>query len=62
MNRLGESVKKYSIKSKTVNASGIEITAEIRISDSDTSFVNDISSLVGVTDATLVSYNGEYMS
>ena len=62
MNRLGESVNKYSIKSNTVNASGIEITAEIRISDSDTSFVNDISSLVGVTDATLVSYNGEYMS
>lgn len=50
------------IKAKTVSASGIELTAELRTKNASTEFVNQISRLAGVTNATLVSYNGEYLS
>ncbi|MBR5337876.1 MAG: DUF4956 domain-containing protein [Lachnospiraceae bacterium] len=59
---IAKSVEKYIIKSKTVNASGIELTAEIRVKDAATSFVNRINEIGGVSGATLVTYNGEYMS
>ncbi len=62
MSVLDKSVKHYVVKSKTVNASGIELTAELRTKDATTSFVNRITDLQGVEHATLVSYNGEYMS
>ncbi|MBO7355037.1 MAG: DUF4956 domain-containing protein [Lachnospiraceae bacterium] len=57
-----DSVSRFIVKSKTVNASGIELTAEIRINDSATGFVNGISAIEGVSGATLVTFNGEYMS
>lgn len=57
-----EAVKKFVIKSKTVNAGGIELTAEIRLKDAATSFVNRFHDIDGVSNVTLVSYNGEYMS
>lgn len=60
--RLEESVKNYNIKSKTVGIGGIELTVEIRLNESRTQFINDLSSMEGVRHATLVSYNGEYMS
>ena len=59
---LGTGVEHFTIKSKTVNASGIEMTAELRTKDATTAFVNRITELSGVSNATLVSYNGEYMS
>lgn len=59
---IGKSVAKYIVKSKTVNASGIELTAEIRVKDDVTSFVNRVNEVGGVSGATLVTYNGEYMS
>lgn len=57
-----EAVKKHAVKSKTVNAQGIEFTAEIRMKDGETAFVNRLNGIAGVENATLVSYNGEYMS
>lgn len=57
-----ESVNKSIIKSKTVNAGGIELTAEIRVKDAATDFVNRINDITGVSGATLVTYNGDYMS
>ena len=57
-----EAVKKYAVKSQTVNAQGIEFTAEIRMKDGETAFVNRLNEIAGVENATLVSYNGEYMS
>lgn len=57
-----EAVKKNAVKSKTVNAQGIEFTAEIRMKDGETAFVNRLNGIAGVENATLVSYNGEYMS
>lgn len=59
---LGQDVGHYIIKSKTVNAAGIELTAELRAKDENMVFVNRVSGIPGVENATLVSYNGEYMS
>lgn len=50
------------VKSKTINVAGIELTAELRTKDASTSFVNRISEIQDVDNATLVSYNGEYMA
>ena len=50
------------VKTKTVNRNGIELTAELRIKKDDTAFVNRVMELPGISDAALVSYNGEYMS
>ena len=60
--QIGKSVKRYNVKSKTVNGGGIELTLEIRLADSATQFVNDLNAMDGVEYATLVSYNGEYMA
>ena len=57
-----KSVDKFLVKAKTVNDSGVELTAEVRVKDAATSFVNRINEIGGVSGATLVSYNGEYMS
>jgi uncharacterized membrane protein YhiD involved in acid resistance len=55
-------MKKYVVKSKTVSAqNGIELTLEIRLKDTTTSFVNEISRVNGVSNVVMVSYNGEYM-
>ena len=57
-----KSVDKFLVKAKTVNTSGIELTAEVRVKDDSTSFVNRVNELEGVSGVTLVSYNGEYVS
>ena len=59
---IGKSVGKYMVKSKSVNASGIELTTDVRIKNNSTDFVNRVNELTGVSAATLVSYNGEYMA
>ena len=56
------SVSKYIVKSKTVNTAGIELTAEIRVKDTATDFVNRVNEVEGVSGVTLVTFNGEYMS
>ena len=62
MSVIEKAVDKYVIKSKTVNNTGIELTAEIRVKDDSTDFVNSINEVNGVSGATLVTFNGEYMS
>ena len=56
------SSSRFVIKSKTVNAAGIELTAEVRVREAETAFVNRVSDLPDVTNASLVSYNGDYMA
>lgn len=60
--QIRESAKKSLLKSKTVNKSGIELTYEVRLKEEESGFINKISESSGVANATLVSYNGEYMS
>lgn len=59
---VAKSVEKHITKSKTVNQAGIELTLEVRIKDSETAFVNQLNQIAGVSGATLVTFNGEYMS
>lgn len=59
---LEQNVRRYVVKSKTVSSSGVELTAELRAKDTSTAFVNRLNDLQGVENATLVSYNGEYLS
>ena len=58
---VGNEVKKYVVKSKSVSKAGMELTLEIRLKDMTTRFINEISDMEGVNNAVLVSYNGEYM-
>lgn len=53
---------KYLLKSKTVTKRGLELAYEIRLKDKEAYAVNKLMGLEGVDNATLVSYNGEYMS
>ncbi len=62
MSIIKKSVDKYVVKSKTVNEAGIELTAEIRVKDAATDFVNRVNEVSGVSGATLVTFNGEYMA
>lgn len=62
LNLIEKNVDKYIVKSKTVNDSGIELTAEIRVKNAATDFVNRVNDIKGVSGATLVTYNGDYMS
>lgn len=61
-NLIKAEAKKSLLKSKSVNKLGVELTYEVRIKEENTGFVNKISACEGVTNAVLVSYNGEYMS
>ena len=61
-NELGNYVKRYVVKSKTVSKAGVEVTVEVRLQDMTTEFVNRIANVQGVSNAVLVSYNGNYMS
>lgn len=61
MDFLKKEVKRCTVKSKTVQRSMIEVTAEIRMKSEDTWFINTISGMDGVKSAVLVSYNGDYM-
>ena len=47
------------LKTKTVVKGSIEATWEVRVKNGDTSFVQKIAELDGVSNATLVSYNGD---
>lgn len=62
MKIVDENAAKTVVKAKTVSKSGIELSVEVRLKDPSTSFINRLCKIDGVTDATLVSYSGEYMS
>lgn len=60
MSMIKGKTKKSLIKSKTVSRNGIELTVEVRLLDMSAKLVNELLSINGVANATLVSYNGEY--
>ena len=62
LNLIEKSVAKYIVKSKAVSPAGVELTAEVRVKEGATSFVNRINEIAGVSGATLVSFNGEYLA
>ncbi len=50
----------YIVKAKSVTTEGIDLTIELRLSGSETAFVNAVQKTNNVSSAVLVSYNGEY--
>ncbi len=61
-NIINNSTKKSLEKAKTINKSNIELTYEVRLKKGDSSVINKLYDVDSVLNATLVSYNGEYMS
>lgn len=51
---------KYFIKSKTLRKDKTELAIEVFCKNNDTFFMEKIRALDGVTDSTLIQYNGEY--
>lgn len=60
--QIKNSVNKSAVKSKTVSKNGIELTMEVTLKDEATEFINRLYALDGISNAILVSYNGEYMA
>ena len=53
--------KKLNVKSKTITGGeDIEIVYEVRVSTTNTAFVNDLLKFNGVSSAVMVSYDGNY--
>ena len=61
MKYLMKHTRRCSVKSKTAQKGSVELNLEVRLKDSDTDFVNELSEIDGVRSAVLVSYNGDYM-
>ena len=61
MQYIDTQVERCQVKSKSAQAGLVEVNMEVRLKDSDTDFINTLSSMKGVNSAVLVSYNGEYM-
>lgn len=60
--QIGNLVKRYNVKQKTVTPGNIEMTLEVRLREQEGHFVNRISELGGVKNAVLISYNGDYVA
>lgn len=58
---LKTSVKKMALKSKAVSKNNIELNFEIRLKSNDTSFINVLSDIEGISNVILVSYDGDYL-
>ena len=61
MKYINDQVERCQVKSKSAQAGLVEINMEVRLKDTNTDFVNALSSMDGVNSAVLVSYNGDYM-
>ena len=51
---------KYVIKSKTMRGEKAEMALEVFCKDSNLFFAEQIRNIDGVSDVTLIQYNGEY--
>ncbi len=57
---VARSTSMHIVKAKSVTTEGIDLTIELRLEGSETSFVNAVQRTNNVSSAVLVSYNGEY--
>ena len=57
---LSQQTKKHVIKAKSVTKEVVELTVEVRITEPSSQFVNGLLEIEGVSNATLVSYSGDY--
>ena len=61
LDALRQHTRRCVIKSKTARKGSVELNLDVRLRDSSTDFVNELSEIDGVQSAVLVSYNGDYM-
>lgn len=59
VNSTVEKIPNKKLKTKTVTRDMVEVTWEIRVEHDDTTFMQDLVEIDGVSNATLVSFNGE---
>ena len=58
---LQKHTRRCAIKSKTARKGAVELNLEVRLRNTDTDFINQLTEIDGVQSAVLVSYNGDYM-
>jgi hypothetical protein len=58
---LETNIRKLVLKSKSVRNGEIELHYEVRLKDSETSFLSSVADTEGVQDVVLVSYKGDYV-
>ena len=58
---LRQHTRRCTVKSKTARKGAVELNMEVRLRDTNTAFINELSEMDGVQSAVLVSYNGDYM-
>ncbi len=58
---LRQHTRRCTVKSKTARKGAVELNLEVRLRDTNTDFINELSEMDGVQSAVLVSYNGDYM-
>ena len=61
LDALRQHTRRCTVKSKTARKGAVELNLEVRLRDTDTDFINELSEMEGVRSAVLVSYNGDYM-
>lgn len=54
--------QRFSLKSKTIAPTGLEVTYELRLKDGASRLVNEIAAIKGVQSAVLIAYNGDYVA
>ncbi len=62
VNGLLRRIPDINIKSKTVSASGVELTIELRLRESDMQIVDRFLDIPGVYDAAIISYSGDIVA
>lgn len=50
----------YTMKSKTISHGNIELTVEVKLTGLSNEFVQEISEIEGVSNVSLINYNGEF--
>ncbi len=58
---LQKHTRRCVIKSKTARKGSVELNLEVRLRNTNTDFINQLTEIDGVQSAVLVSYNGDYM-
>ena len=61
LDALRKHTRRCTVKSKTARKGAVELNLEVRLRDTNTDFINELSEMEGVRSAVLVSYNGDYM-